>query len=131
MSAVGLQSPNRLPFTVFFHRVATCAGSWMVRSVKPPHRMSTTMPDLPITANASVIVSRSIAPGGDERLVRADAAGELLDETVGLVGVGDACVAPNSRAFSRLNAIGSTATTSAAPANRAPCTALIPIPPTP
>ena len=48
MSVVGLQSPKRLPLIVFFHRVATCAGSWIVRSWKPPPiDTSTTVPDLP------------------------------------------------------------------------------------
>jgi hypothetical protein len=40
-------------------------------------------------------------------------------------------VAPNSVAFSRLNATGSTAITWLAPANFAPWTALMPIPPIP
>ena len=45
--------------------------------------------------------------------------------------VSTAWVAPNSCAFSRLNATGSTAMTFAAPACTAPCTALTPIPPMP
>ena len=40
-------------------------------------------------------------------------------------------VAPNSIAFSRLNSTGSTAMIRVAPAMRAPCTALMPMPPMP
>src|ERR1019366_5048457 len=42
-----------------------------------------------------------------------------------------AWVAPNFRVVVRLSSTGSTATTTEAPAWLAPCTALIPIPPTP
>ena len=41
------------------------------------------------------------------------------------------CVAPNSMAFSRLNSTGSIAMMCFAPAMRAPCTALTPMPPMP
>ena len=41
------------------------------------------------------------------------------------------CVAPKASAFSRLNATGSTTMTCAAPAYRAPWTALVPTPPAP
>ncbi len=54
---------------------------------------------------------------------RASSAASSIDAT--------ACVAPSSCAFSRLNATGSTAMTLDAPAWAAPCTALIPMPPTP
>ena len=40
-------------------------------------------------------------------------------------------VAPNSIAFSRLNSTGSIAAMTRAPASLAPCTALMPMPPTP
>ena len=45
--------------------------------------------------------------------------------------VANACVAPSSMAFSRLFSSGSTAMTYFAPAYRAPCTALMPMPPMP
>ena len=45
--------------------------------------------------------------------------------------VANAWVAPSSIAFSRLFSSGSTATTFFAPAYRAPCTALMPMPPMP
>src|SRR5579875_1910118 len=48
------------------------------------------------------------------------------------LAVANACVAPNTEvAISRLNSTGSTPTTFFAPANRAPCTALLPTPPAP
>ena len=57
----------------------------------------------------------------------------VISVTSGMASVIEAnvCVAPNSIAFSRLNSSGSTATTRAAPAIRAPCTALMPMPPMP
>ena len=45
--------------------------------------------------------------------------------------VAEACVAPNSRALSRLNGTGSIAKIRRAPASRAPWTAAEPSPPTP
>ena len=68
---------------------------------------------------------------GEDRLVGADAAGQLGDQLVRLLGGREACVAPSSSAVSRLFSSGSTAMTFCAPASAAPCTALMPMPPMP
>src|SRR5690606_39991905 len=60
MSVVGLQSPKRLPLMVFFHRVATWAGSWIVRSRNPPPiEVSTRVPALPMIDRKSTRLNSS------------------------------------------------------------------------
>src|ERR1035441_5864072 len=48
MSVVGLQSPNRLPFTLLRNRVKMVPGSWMVCSISLFSPVTTTTPPLPI-----------------------------------------------------------------------------------
>ena len=93
--------------------------------------VTTHVPPLPVMVMASVIRSPCITPG--VMITRSAIWPKVRSVTIGMASVMLAAVwvAPNSMAFSRLNSIGSTATTFLAPASLAPCTALVPMPPMP
>src|ERR1035437_8063463 len=57
MSVVGLQSPNRLPFTLLRNRVKMVPGSWMVCSISLFSPVTTTTPPLPIALNPAPTTS--------------------------------------------------------------------------
>src|SRR3984885_12176294 len=97
-----------------------------------PTAVIVTLPPLPVIITAALTISSVTAPGV---MIAWSASWPQVVSTTNScasLAVAKAWVAPNTVvAVSRLNATGSTTTTSLAPANRAPCTALLPTPPAP
>ena len=131
MSVVGLQSPNRLPFSVFLNSVMIEPGSWMLLTASLFRPVSTMVPPLPVALKESVMISSVTMPA--VMMVLSAPLPLVSDCASSMASAAEATawVAPSSMAFSRLFSSGSTAMRFLAPAKRAPCTALMPIPPTP
>src|SRR4029077_2856523 len=102
------------------------------RSLMWPTAVIVTLPPLPVIITAAWTISSVTAPGV---MITWSASWPQVVSTTNScasLAVANACVAPNTVvAISRLNSTGSTTTTFFAPANRAPCTALLPTPPAP
>src|SRR5580704_9116332 len=102
------------------------------RSLMWPTAVIVTLPPLPVIITAAATISSVTAPGV---MIDWSASWPQVVSTTNScasLAVANACVAPNTVvAISRLNYTGSTTTTFFAPANRAPCTALLPTPPAP
>src|SRR6516165_5271568 len=103
----------------------------LVLNLPPPTAVIVTWPVLPTTWMASWITSSCRMP--TVMIARSASSPRVVSRTKSnaSAAVAKVCVAPNTLAISRLNATGSTTTTFFAPANRAPCTALLPTPPAP
>src|ERR1700759_487441 len=97
-----------------------------------PTAVIVTLPPLPVIITAAWTISSVTAPGV---MIAWSASWPQVVSTTNScasLAVANACVAPNTVvAISRLNSTGSTTTTFFAPANLAPCTALLPTPPAP
>src|SRR5215472_8958187 len=97
-----------------------------------PTAVIVTLPPLPVICTAAFTISSVTAPGVMITLSASWPQVVSTTKSCASFAVANACVAPNTVvAVSRLNATGSTTTTFFAPANRAPCTALLPTPPAP
>ena len=116
MSYWGLELPNRLPMTSFWNRVRSAPESWTVSLVgsaspvmttRPPLRMASTDSWTTCSSTMSTVTMALSAPTP-----------RVSSPTSALASSPEATlwVAPNSSAFSRLLASGSTATMLAAPA---------------
>src|SRR5215467_2288216 len=108
------------------------AGKCTARSLMWPTAVIITLPPLPVIITAACTISSVTTPGV---MITWSASWPQVVSTTkscACLAVANACVAPNTVvAISRLNSTGSTTTTFFAPANRAPCTALLPTPPAP
>src|SRR3984957_18119083 len=108
------------------------ACTWTARSLMWPTAVIVTFPPLPVICTAAFTISSVTTPGV---MIAWSASWPQVVSTTNScasLAVAKACVAPNTLvAMSRLNSPGSTTTTFLAPANRAPCTALLPTPPAP
>src|SRR5262250_3311633 len=108
------------------------ACTWTARSVRWPTAVIVTLPPLPVMFTAALTISSVTALG--VMMQWSASCPQVVSRTnsCASLAVENACVAPNTVvAISRLNSTGSTTTTFFAPANRAPCTALLPTPPAP
>src|SRR5487761_1187460 len=94
-----------------------------------PTAVIVTWPVLPTTLMAFAITSSCRMP--TVMIARSASSPQVVSLTKSCASsaVAKVCVAPNTSAISRLNGTGSTTTTFLAPANLAPCTALLPTPP--
>ena len=132
MSRIGLEAPNSVPFTVFWKSVITAPDRWMVSFVGSARPVMTSVPPLRMTSKPAWTTSSLDDVDGDDRLVGADAPGQLRARAPApRAALATAWVAPICSAISRLLASGSMATMFVAPAHAAPWTALMPIPPMP
>src|SRR5215468_5845645 len=108
------------------------AGKCTARSLMWPTAVIVTLPPLPVIITAACTISSVTTPGV---MITWSASWPQVVSTTkscACLAVANACVAPNTVvAISRLNSTGSTTTTFFAPANLAPCTALLPTPPEP
>src|SRR5215470_3931924 len=108
------------------------AGKCTARSLMWPTAVIITLPPLPVIITAACTISSVTTPGV---MITWSARWPQVVSTTkscACLAVANACVAPNTVvAISRLNSTGSTTTTFFAPANLAPCTALLPTPPAP
>src|ERR1700685_3137855 len=97
-----------------------------------PTAVIVTLPPLPVIITAACTISSVTAPAV---IITWSASWPQVVSTTNScasLAVAKAWVAPNTVvAISRLNSTGSTTTTFFAPANRAPCTAMLPTPPAP
>src|SRR6185312_11187633 len=108
------------------------ACTWTARSLMWPTAVIVTLPPLPVSCTAAFTISSVTALG--VMIAWSASWPQVVSRTKSCasLAVANACVAPNTLvAMSRLNSTGSTTTTFFAPANRAPCTALLPTPPAP
>jgi hypothetical protein len=96
-----------------------------------PTAVIVTWPVFPTTWMAFLITSSCSTP--TVMIARSASSPQVVSLTKSYASpaAAKACVAPNTLAISRLNGTGSTTTTFFAPANLAPCTALLPTPPAP
>src|SRR5215472_441855 len=103
----------------------------LVLNLPPPTAVIVTWPVLPMTWMASWITLSCRMP--TVMIARSASSPQVVSRTKSNASsaVAKVCVAPNNLAISRLNSTGSTTTTFFAPANLAPCTALLPTPPAP
>src|SRR6516164_3117814 len=108
------------------------AGKCTARSLMWPTAVIVTLPPLPVIITAACTISSVTTPGV---MITWSASWPQVVSTTkscASLAVPNAWVAPNTVvAISRLNSTGSTTTTFFAPANLAPCTALLPTPPEP
>src|SRR5215469_4431238 len=108
------------------------ACTWTARSVRWPTAVMVTLPPLPVMFTAAWTISSVTALGVMMQWSASWPQVVSRTNSCASLAVANACVAPNTVvAISRLNSTGSTTTTFFAPANRAPCTALLPTPPAP
>src|SRR5580693_1767153 len=132
MSYSGLLSPNSAPRICLWYPISAPAWKWTARSAMWPTAVIVTLPPLPVIITAAFTISSVTAPGV---MIAWSASWPQVVSTTNScasLAVAKAWVAPNTVvAISRLNSTGSTTTTFFAPANRAPCTALLPTPPAP
>src|ERR1700751_5364609 len=91
----------------------------------------TMVPALPVRLTAALTTSLSISPTVQITLSASWPRVRLTMVSCASSGPGNACVAPNSIACSRLNSAGSIAMMCLPPAYLAPCTAFMPTPPVP
>src|SRR6202046_1290153 len=90
------------------------------------------LPPLPVIITAAFTISSVTAPGVMMQWSASWPQVVSRTNSCASLAVANACVAPKTlTAMSRLNSTGSTTTTFFAPANLAPCTALLPTPPAP
>src|ERR1022692_1826193 len=109
MSVVGLQSPNRLPFTLLRNRVKMVPGSWMVCSISLFSPVTTTTPPLPIALNPAPTTSAVMR--STVRMAESAPCPRVIWVIASCASsaVANAWVAPSSIAFSRLFSSGSMA----------------------
>src|SRR5260370_23239702 len=97
-----------------------------------PAAVIVTLPPLPVIITAAFTISSVTTPGVQIAWSASWPQVVSTTKSCACLAVANACVAPNTVvAISRLNSTGSTTTTFFAPANLAPCTALLPTPPAP
>src|ERR1700733_1360879 len=97
-----------------------------------PTAVIVTLPPLPVIITPAFTISSVTTPG--VMITWSASCPQVVSTTNSWasLAVANACVAPKTEvAMSRLNSTGSTTTTFFAPANLAPCTALLPTPPAP
>src|SRR4051812_24239490 len=131
MSYWGLHDPNSDPLIVFSCSTKSVPEMCTVSLAGSANPVMTTVPPLPITAVADETTSSSTVP---TRISAASAPWPQVSSltlVAALAASAKAWVAPNLSAVSRFSATGSTTTTYLQPAEIAPCTALMPSPPTP
>src|ERR1700757_209553 len=131
MSLRGFDEPNKQPRTCFSNKKRSNSDISTDISVAGATAACTTRPRLPTRLSAcaiygprptSVVITQTLAISPRVRSVTSGTASSTDSAT---------WVAPNSRERSRLNSTGSIAMMLRAPAILAPCTALMPTPPTP
>src|SRR5829696_7668700 len=96
-----------------------------------PTAVTVTCPAFPTILRASAMTSSCSTPTVMMAWSASSPQVTSLTNSAASVAVAKVCVAPKTVAISRLKGTGSTTTTRWAPANRAPCTALLPTPPAP
>src|SRR5689334_8631918 len=131
MVSNGLPLPNSAPWIRFSNSVSSKLGSWMVRLPGPASPVTTTVPRLRTAANAAATTSSVTTPTVISAWSAPTPRVSSVTSSCAVAASAAVWVAPNSMACSRLNSSGSTAMTYRAPANAAPCTALMPTPPIP
>src|SRR3954451_2381045 len=131
MSELGFWSPNSAPLSSLQYIVSSMCEIGIVVFSTEPRPVTTTTPALRTAENAWATSSPLTTPTVPRPLSAPWPVVTLRAKSAASSICSNAWVAPSSIAFSRLNATGSTAITWLAPAKAAPCTELIPIPPTP
>src|SRR3984885_14385286 len=132
MSLSGLHMPNTWPWMLRCQPTTLpLAASWICFSADLPTDVIVTWAPLPTIAAAWSTTSELSTPTVMSAWSASWPLVSSMTASCACAASAKACVAPKARAFSRLNATGSTTMTYAAPAYRAPCTAFVPTPPAP
>ena len=131
MSARGLAEPNSEPITCFSIRVRSSRLMLAVVSIAGWMLVTTTRPRLAVMASAAA--SRLPSPTPIVMITLLAMRPHDASAIAGWASSSDDAVwvAPNCLARSRLDSSGSIAQICLAPARRAPCSALAPMPPMP